>query len=178
MSLYFCLLGDATEEQELTHLDLLNGMDVGLPRFFQARKQLEGIGLLRSYQKDDSEFGKMLLYELFEPLHPQAFFREQLTAFLLLSKVGEQKFQQLIRRFRPKMISTEGYQEVTQKFTEVYSWTEAEFGRQETTLDHVSGTFSTSNENLPQLDSSKLDWAFLLDLSEKNLLLQRHLQMN
>lgn len=170
MSLYFCLLGDATEEQELTHLDLLNGMDVGLPRFFQARKQLEGIGLLRSYQKDDSEFGKMLLYELFEPLHPQAFFREQLTAFLLLSKVGEQKFQQLIRRFRPKMISTEGYQEVTQKFTEVYSWTEAEFGRQETTLDHVSGTFSTSNENLPQLDSSKLDWAFLLDLSEKKFI--------
>lgn len=172
MSLYFCLIGDAADKtaEEFTHLDLLNAMDVGLPRFFEARKRLEGIGLLRSFQKNDPEFGKMLLYELYEPLHPQIFFREQLMSFLLLSKVGEDKFQQLMRRFRPRPVDTSGYEEVTQKFTDVFLWSEKEFGRQEEQLDKVSNAFPLEKESKLQLDTKQLNWTFIMDMAERKFI--------
>ncbi|KFN90813.1 hypothetical protein [Tetragenococcus muriaticus] len=122
LALYYGFLGDKDDlfENEFAHIDMLDALNMGLPDFLEARKQLEGMGLLSVFAKEDSEFGKMFLYRLEEPIHPQAFFQDETYSFLLLNTVGERKFRQMVRRFQPEKPDLTGYQEITRGFREVY----------------------------------------------------------
>ena len=107
LALYFQFLGDEADsnESEFIHLDCLNALNIGLSSFLEARKRLEGMGLLTVFEKEDPEFGKIYLYQLEEPLVPQKFIKDVTYSFLLHQAVGERKFKQLTRRFKPKKIN-------------------------------------------------------------------------
>ncbi|HLQ40761.1 MAG TPA: helicase DnaB, partial [Tetragenococcus sp.] len=64
MALYYALLGDKDDlyENEFVHIDILDALNIGLPTFLEARKNLEGMGLLSVFVKEDKEFGRMFLY--------------------------------------------------------------------------------------------------------------------
>ncbi|MCU7699615.1 hypothetical protein ODV97_03995 [Enterococcus gallinarum] len=98
LALYLTLTADQQDpqESEFIHLDILNAMNVGLQRFIQARNKLEGIGLLKTFEKEDDELGITFLYHLQEPVHASDFFQDELYSFLLLNHVGERKFRQLV----------------------------------------------------------------------------------
>ena len=67
LALYFCLLQDFEDTQEkYTHLELLNALDMGIGTMKIAKKRLEGIGLLKTYYKEQPEVA--FLYVLTEPL--------------------------------------------------------------------------------------------------------------
>lgn len=169
MALYFALTGDIGEE-DLTHLDLLNDLNIGLPQFIKERQRLEGLGLLRTYLKEDSELGDQYLYELIEPLPPEDFFKDQMMSFLLLNQVGEKKFRQLKGRFNGQAVDTDGYREVTSKFTEVYSFSQQDFKANEETLNQTAAEFHQSTEAQQPLDSGEtdtLDWELLFQLAGK-----------
>lgn len=79
LSLYLTLASDITIEGKspsLMHTDLLAAVDTGLMNLIKAREQLEGIGLLDTYQQTDDEIGLSLLYHLRTPMYPVKFFQD------------------------------------------------------------------------------------------------------
>ncbi|MDN6641448.1 MAG: helicase DnaB, partial [Tetragenococcus sp.] len=168
LALYYGFIGDKEDqyENEFAHIDMLDALNIGLPDFLQARKQLEGMGLLSVFTKEDPEFGKMFLYRLEEPIHPQDFFRDETYSFLLLNTIGERKFRQLVRRFQPEKPDLSVYQEITSGFREVYgALDERLFIRNAQSLEKVSQDYQVPSNKQLQLDEGQIDWDFLYQLA-------------
>lgn len=168
IAVYFTLLGDGEDpkQADYLHIDALNALDMGLPRFIAARKRLEGIGLLKVYVKDDPDLGQSYLYELLEPTAPSEFFQEEALALLLLHKVSEFKFKQLAQRFAPKAVERQGYQEITSRFAQVYGQLDV---TSEVALVEAETTAyqEVTDEATLKVDLSGLDWQFMQDFGEK-----------
>ncbi len=171
LSLYFTLLSEISKEtgigSEALHADLLSGLDCGLPQFYEARKKLEGIGLLDVYFKEDPSLGPCFLYELLEPLAPDAFFKDAVLSFMLLEKIGERRWNQLNEKFQFKRFSSEGYQKVTKKFLDVFRFNEASFEADKEKIEQSQSAFE--KEKTPTLidDAIQVDWPFLSNLLQK-----------
>ncbi|MCD5003478.1 DnaD domain protein [Enterococcus saccharolyticus] len=171
MALYYALLGDEEDqhENEFAHIDVLNALNLGLPDFLTARKHLEGVGLLSVFMKEDPEFGKIFLYQLEEPLHPQAFLKDEVYSYLLWNVVGERKFNQIVERFKPKKVDTSAYREITSSFSDVYgALNEESFVRKSSKLEQISKDYEVHGKTL-QLED-QLDWKFLIDVAKKKFI--------
>ena len=83
LSIYFTLLSEISQKSgegpEGMHADLLSSLGCGIPQFYDARKKLEGIGLLDVYFKEDSDLGPRFIYELLEILFWHFFFWKKLV---------------------------------------------------------------------------------------------------
>lgn len=168
LALYFCLLQDFEDTQEeYNHLELLNALDIGISAFKVAKKRLEGIGLLKTYYQEQPEI--RFLYVLMEPLSPQAFLKDELMSFLLVVKVGQNKFRQLNRRFKPQDIQTANYQEVTTKFGSVYTFSQKEYQANQALVESVTEEIAHADTQLP-LDKNQLNWSLLRDLATKKFI--------
>jgi replication initiation and membrane attachment protein len=163
LALYLTLVADSQDptENEFIHLDILNAMNVGMQRFIQARNKLEGIGLLKTFEKDDSDLGRTFLYHLQEPVYAKNFFQDELYSFLLLSRVGERKFRQLVSLFEPAKWDEAGYQEVTVSFMDAYRLDPQQFAANDQKLKQVNERFKDEKNELT-LDENLLDWDFIL----------------
>ncbi|GAA3022626.1 replication initiation and membrane attachment family protein [Tetragenococcus solitarius] len=173
LALYYGFIGDKDDpfENEFAHIDMLDALNIGLPDFLQARKQLEGMGLLSVFTKEDTDFGKMFLYRLEEPIHPEAFFQDETYSFLLLNTVGERKFRQMVRRFLPEKPDLSGYKEVTSTFREVYgALDERLFSRNAQNLEKISKDYQQNATNKIQLDEEQIDWPFLYELAQRKFI--------
>lgn len=171
LSIYFTLLTEVSQETgqgpEGLHADLLSSLNCGIPQFYEARKKLEGIGLLEVYYKEDPSLGSCFIYELLEPIAPQEFFKDSVLAFLLLEKVGERRFNQLVRLFEPKTFSGEGYRKVTKKFLEVYRFSEDAYAADQKKIESLADTFAKAAKKPLLENRSAIDWQFLTDWLEK-----------
>ncbi len=171
LSLYLTLLTEISLETgqgpEGLHADLLSSLGCGIPQFYEARKKLEGIGLLDVYYKEDPSLGTCFLYELLEPMSVKQFFMDSVLSFLLLEKVGERRFDQLVKRFEPKKLSTEGYQKKTKKFLEVYQFNEASFDADKQQIEKLQETFTEQAKTKRLSEKSTIDWAFLTNWLQK-----------
>lgn len=171
LALYFSLLGDAKDQGEGTHLDILNYLNFGLPQFIKERKRLEGLGLLKTFVKNDPEFGELYLYELLEPLTIQGFFQDHLMIFLLLRQVGEKKFQQLQKRYRATEIDTADYVEITGSFSDSYSFSQADFRNHSAALEDTATAFQAPESAGVDLSKGQqLDWTFLFQVAAKKFI--------
>lgn len=173
LTLYYGLLGDKEDlyENEFVHIDILDALNIGLPAFLAARKQLEGMGLLSVFVKDDEEFGRMFLYRLEEPLHPEKFFKDETYSFLLLNTVGERKFNQIVHRFQPEVPDLSAYQEITRNFRQVYGpLDEPRFIQKAGELEQIAHHYQSASKGQLSLDESQLDWDFLIDLAQRKFI--------
>lgn len=171
LSLYLTLYSEISLETgvgpEGLHADLLSSLSCGLPQFYEARKKLEGIGLLEVYFKKDENLGNCFLYELLEPMDVPTFFNDTLLSFLLLEKVGERRFNQLTELFKPKNLSHEGYQKITKKFLEVYRFNETVYAANQEQVESIQQQFTTVEPKSLIADSDSFDWTFLTDWLKK-----------
>ena len=88
----------------------------------EACYKLEGIGLLETY-KNRSGIRDCYLYYLKAP-ETAARFKDEVLALVLFNRVGQRKFDQLVQKFQPHPTKTEGYQNVSASFQEVYAFKE------------------------------------------------------
>lgn len=177
LALYYGFIGDKDDpyENEFAHIDMLDALNIGLPDFLQARKQLEGMGLLSVFTKEDTEFGKMFLYRLEEPIHPEAFFRDETYSFLLLNTIGERKFRQMVRRFQPENPDLSAYQEITSNFREVYgALDERLFSQNAQSLEKISKDYQQLSTGKMQLDEKQIDWPFLYELAQRKFIIKEN----
>ncbi|GBG95638.1 replicative DNA helicase [Ligilactobacillus salitolerans] len=99
--------------------ELLLALSVGMRDFLEAREKLEGLGLLRTFEKKD-RLGKLNLYYLQAPLLGTDFFKDDLLSTLLLETVGQGPFRKLREEYCPPEFKVEGSTEVTHSFLEVF----------------------------------------------------------
>ncbi|QVK12587.1 DnaD domain protein [Weissella ceti] len=79
----------------LNHTQLMNMTNLGLKTFESSRQQLEGLGLLKTYQQDLSN-DTQWTYVLQSPMTMPQFLSDRLLTSLLTHYVGETTVQQLV----------------------------------------------------------------------------------
>lgn len=119
VSLFQTLLNDFLSNQSRlqTHHALMNYLQMSLPDIYKLRLKLEGIGLLRTYQRIEID-KTIYTYDLQIPFSPAEFFNETMLSELLLHHVGKRRFTELKDRFTNKREIIG--EEVTVSFTSVF----------------------------------------------------------
>ncbi len=120
ISLYLTLWAEAEDlhNQSMTHYYLMNVLNMPIGKIFEARIALEAIGLLRTWRKDEED-SRRFIYELSRPLDAQSFFQDPLLSMFLFSKIGEQAYRKLRRRFT-RAVNKDSFKEVSRSFVDVY----------------------------------------------------------
>lgn len=121
VSLYFMLWAEGEDmiDTNLSHYHLMNALDMPIAKVFESRIALEAIGLLRSWRRED-ETMRSFIYDVMPPLDAKLFFDDPILSMFLYSKIGEHAYRTLRHRFIPKGSTTEGYQDVSRSFMDVY----------------------------------------------------------
>ncbi|WP_240793399.1 replication initiation and membrane attachment family protein [Psychrobacillus vulpis] len=121
ISLYLTLWaeGESKNDEQWPHYQLMNVLGVSISKVFQARIALEAIGLLRTWQKSESD-GRIFYYELSAPLDADAFLKDPLLSMFLLNKIGENAYKQLRTRFIQTANWNDGFKDVSRTFVDVF----------------------------------------------------------
>lgn len=132
LSLYLLLWSEAQQTTSTTttlHRDLMAMLNVSAAHLERAFQYLEGIGLLRTYVKEDNH-QPFYLYQLQAPLTAQNFFADEVLTFLLVDTIGEVRVQKLKEYFNLQPSLPENMEEVTAPFQAMYTFSEWHFSSQ------------------------------------------------
>lgn len=148
IAFYLTLWAEGEESsEEATHYTLLNTLGVSISKVFESRIQLEAIGLLKTFRKDNGS--RSFIYELCPPLDPKKFFADPLLSMFLFSKVGESAYRKVRDRFVIHTEISEGYEEVSRTFTDIFQPVHAKAGypmETENLQERKKGAYETDEE--------------------------------
>ncbi|WP_404444350.1 DnaD domain protein [Sutcliffiella horikoshii] len=129
LSLYMTLWSELDQDRlwggETTHHGIMTTMQCNLKDIHQERMKLEGIGLLKTWVKEDDQL-RTFIYELQPPLSPEAFFSEPMLTIYLYNRLGKNKYASVKKYFSDKVIPLEEFQEVTRSFSDVFQSVQSE----------------------------------------------------
>jgi replication initiation and membrane attachment protein len=98
-TLYMALFYDQTAQiSAVAHVDLMDQLALNTQSFLDAREQLEGLGLLQSYEQTQTGASQWV-YRLYPPMSIRKFLSEHLLASLLAHYVGEDAFEELVANY-------------------------------------------------------------------------------
>ncbi|MGO2083135.1 replication initiation and membrane attachment family protein [Vagococcus sp.] len=157
-------------KESVEHAFLFDQLDIGLPNFYAARSRLEAIGLLRTYTRQIDQ-GHHFIYLIMRPVSPELFLTDDVMALLLLDKIGENSFKQLVQLFKTKTDDLTSYSEITQNFTDVFTLDKNLLSREEPQINSAKEALKTT-ETLERpktinLDNRSFDWDFFRQLMDK-----------
>ncbi len=123
VSLYESLKDDLDKQgiisEEYTHHHLMSTMQLSLTEIVIAREKLEGIGLLKTYVKEENT--NNYVYLLYSPLTQEEIFNHPILNIVLYNNVGKQEYDKLINYFKVPRINLRGFNDITKSFDEVFS---------------------------------------------------------
>ncbi|MDM5315611.1 DnaD domain protein [Fictibacillus sp. b24] len=120
-SLYMTLWCEANmDRQAQKHQHLMNVTQFSLKDILSGRKKLEAIGLLKTYKRD-GESSREYLYELQQPLSPNAFFTDGFLSIYLFNRLGKAKFTEVRESFYIPQLDVSGFKDVTASFSDVFT---------------------------------------------------------
>ena len=123
ISLYESLKDDLDKQgiisEEFTHHHLMSTMQLSLQEIIIAREKLEGIGLLKTYLKEENT--NNYVYLLYSPLTAEEIFTHPILNIVLYNNVGKQEYDKLINYFKIPKINLRGYDDITKSFDEVFT---------------------------------------------------------
>lgn len=125
-SLYMCMYHQLSPEHwysgEFSHRYLMQALGLELKQILHAREQLEGVGLLATYQVKGEE---VVEYVLQPPLTPTEFFQSDVLNFMLLNRIGQNAYRNLYKAYSLPLglrFSEELEKEnITKNFAQVYA---------------------------------------------------------
>ncbi|WP_318019714.1 replication initiation and membrane attachment family protein [Rossellomorea vietnamensis] len=168
-SLYMSLWGEVEENRlwstDSTHYHLMNVLSVNLQDVYEARMKLEGIGLLKVYEKRDDE-DRRFLYELQPPLSPQEFFHDGMLNVYLYRKIGRTHYLRLKKFFTDASADKNQYTDITRSFQDVFTSEPINFLHHDANVDSETGSGEQymkygKNDGLA-LDEIDFDFSLLL----------------
>lgn len=122
-SLYMTLWGEIDVNRlwgnKNKHYHLMSMMQLNLKQILEERKKLEGIGLLKTYLKNE-ETNRSYIYELQPPLSPQDFFNDGVLNIYLYNRLGKTSFNKVKQFFSDQKIQLNAYEDVTSAFNDVF----------------------------------------------------------
>ncbi|MRX71776.1 Replication initiation and membrane attachment protein [Bacillus lacus] len=105
--------------EETAHHSLMAIMQNSLKEIYEERIKLEGIGLLRTFLKEEGE-DKLYIYELQPPLDPNDFFEDGMLNIYLYNRLGKSKYVKLKKFFCDRELIGEA-KNVTRSFDDVFT---------------------------------------------------------
>lgn len=150
-------------KQPTRHFTLQDMMSYSLQELTEARVKLEAIGLVKTYvrKKDD---GYHYIYFLEKILPPHVFLSDDALCLMLLDRVGEKRFNDLIELFKPKTLDLEGYTNITSNYVDVFHISPERLVHGNNMLSKVSEEMKhvpTAKKPVPETDT--FDWQFFSD---------------
>lgn len=146
------------------HVNLLKMLGIDCSKIIEARKELEALGLIRTFCKKEKS-RNIFIYKLYKPLLPYAFFKDDALSVLLLSYIGENTVKELVDIFTPRKYDLEKYSDISTEFDSVYTL------RNKTKLDldilNKLPNSISDNSNSVKLND-KFDFNLLIKLLEKS----------
>ncbi|MFC3883194.1 replication initiation and membrane attachment family protein [Bacillus songklensis] len=122
-SLYMTLWSELEQDRlwgkESTHHYLMAMMQMNLRTIYEERLKLEGIGLLKTYVKQEED-SRLFVYELMPPLTPEQFFNDGVLNIYLYNRLGKSIFQKVKHYFSDRSLEEGGFQSVTRSFNDVF----------------------------------------------------------
>ncbi|MGX7262909.1 replication initiation and membrane attachment family protein [Enterococcus crotali] len=170
-SLYLTLLSEVDESgisESLFHADLITMMDISIKQIEAARMKLEGIGLLSTFAKEDSELGIHFIYRLNHPETVERFFKDEVLSLTLLNSVGQRKLDKLFDHFKPKFLNLTGFEEVSVGFKDIYIFKEEQILSQSQQLSQMEQSFHEPRPAVkPSAVNERFDWSYFVQGIEK-----------
>ena len=162
--LYNTLLNDLDISEliseELTHAHLLSNLHISNKELEQSRNILEGIGLLKTYQKEDTV--TKYIYELYSPVSAHEFFSHPIFNIVLYNNVGKKEYERLVNSFKTVKINKDGYVEQTHSFNQVFTSIPS------TSTDMYLNNIRKYNKQKLNIDSP-FDITFLIETISKQI---------
>ncbi|ARJ49978.1 replication initiation and membrane attachment family protein [Staphylococcus lutrae] len=106
-------------DQGYTHYTIMSEMKMSLSHFREFIDLLEGIGLLKTYVRQN-ENTTQFVYELLPPPTPERFFNDPMLSIYFYQAVGQERYHTIKKRFLPTKCDLSGFTDVTKKFTDVF----------------------------------------------------------
>ena len=174
--------------QRKSHAELMSLLGIDLKRFYEARIKAEALGLIRTFEKKD-DLGPYYIYQLFEPLSPDEFFKDDLMSIFLYEQVGESKYRLLSDKYAHSDMILKNSNEITKDFLEVFQLSNSDLINTPTEVKNAQGNFSSSTTAkkpaINETEVSQLDWELITDriqqlfkISPDNLLENQELILN
>ncbi len=104
------------KSESYLHQNLYDLFSLTEKSFLKARFQLEGIGLLKTYQKEDG-----YVYVLCPPLSAKNFIKDATLGLYLYSKVGKDLFDKLYDHFKIEKLDKGAMKNITKNFEDVFT---------------------------------------------------------
>ena len=124
---------------------LLNNMQLPINSFTNARRNLEAVGLLKTYESVNNDIHRFI-FELFAPKTPKEFFNDILFKGLLIQYVGEKEALRLANSYEINTnIDKDKFDDISASFVEIFN----------PDYDHISFTKNVG-ENLATHNSKKI----------------------
>ncbi|GLB46750.1 helicase DnaB [Philodulcilactobacillus myokoensis] len=144
-----------------THFEILNLLGIGMKAFCDARKKLEGAGLLKTLLKKKPDVSDNLyIYELISPVSVNDFFNDDLLSLALLEIVGENYYQNLIHRLFHQFPKYDGFKDISHNFLEAYQVSHNKITHHPKISHHHEGTFV----NDQSIQAPNFDFKMLLNI--------------
>ncbi len=120
IALYFTFWSEFEKEQKepQKHQNIFNLTQMNLSEFETCRNRLEGIGLLKTYVKEDDS---LYIYELYAPLMAKEFFKHELFGTLLKQKFAEEDYKKIKSYFKVSKENKKEFVNISHNFTEIYN---------------------------------------------------------
>ncbi|WP_164508282.1 DnaD domain protein [Companilactobacillus kedongensis] len=148
------------------HSDLLSLLNIDLNKFNAARVRAEALGLIRTFTKND-DLGDYCIYQLFEPLTPKEFFKDDLMSIFLYEKIGQVNYNELIKKYSRSEEILEQSTEITKDFLEVFQLNNDDLINTPTDVKNAQSEFTSESDNSkPKVDPAtmnQLDWELIED---------------
>ena len=164
LSLYNILVNDLDNLKQaspiISHAHLLSNLHISLKELLESRTILEGIGLLKTYIKQDTI--NNYIYELYSPVSAHEFFSHPIFNIVLYNNVGKIEYEKLVEYFKIPNISKEGYSEITHTFNQVFK------SIPYTSLDIYNDNIRKYNKLKLKIDSN-FDMNFLIESMPKQI---------
>lgn len=120
--LYLTLLKEKRNETESHYYQvdkLLRTMQLPASELLSARRLLEAVGLLRTYESIQDDV-RTYVYVLYAPKSPKSFFDDVLFKGLLIQYVGEKEAKALANKYKLDLDIAEDYKEISASFVDVF----------------------------------------------------------
>ena len=123
INLYMTLCHDLDKNEfmseENSHHHLMTNMRVKLEDIIIAREKLEGVGLLKTYYKQNDDVNNYI-YEIFSPLSASEIFSHPILNIVLYNNVGKKEYERLVNKFKIPRINYSSYEDITRNFDQVF----------------------------------------------------------
>lgn len=153
-----------------SHLELLDILNCDLPEFYTSRQKLEGIGLLKSYEGEDS-LGHFFVYQLGKPVLPDSFFKDDLLSSLLLEAVGERRFSELADHFKLIQTNVKDLKNVSTDFLTAFHISEQALKEPNSLIRETQAEFKKAGQDSKpaqiNLGNPNFDFSLLKELLSK-----------